>query len=107
VNGSEAPVFADLRVGTTYRLRFMNIAVGRPATRVSLLSAGRPLTWRAIAKDGWTLDSVQATVRPSVHAVGSGETADFQFTPNEPGELLLELRAPNGFVFFAAPMRVK
>jgi FtsP/CotA-like multicopper oxidase with cupredoxin domain len=107
VNGSEAPVFADLRVGTTYRFRFMNIAVGRPGTRVSLLSEGRPLTWRAIAKDGWTLDSVQATIRPSVHHVGSGETADFQFTPNQPGDLLLELRAPNGFLFFAAPMSVK
>ena len=107
INGSQTPAFSDLRVGTTYRLRFMNIAVGRPATRISLLREGRRLTWRAIAKDGWTLDALQATVRPSITAVGSGETADFEFTPDQPGDLMLELRAQNGFLFFGAPIRVK
>jgi FtsP/CotA-like multicopper oxidase with cupredoxin domain len=107
VNGSGAPAFRDLVAGTTYRLRFMNIAVVRPTMRVHLLRDGRPLTWRAIAKDGWTLDSAQATVRPSVGGLGSGETADFEFTPDRPGELTLEFRAANGHLFLSAPIRVR
>ena len=43
INDSEDPVFPDLRVGATYRLRFMNIAVGRPGTRVSSLRDGQPV----------------------------------------------------------------
>jgi uncharacterized protein YfaS (alpha-2-macroglobulin family) len=85
----------------------MNIAVARPGTRVQLLREGRPLTWRAIAKDGWTLDSVQATLRPSIQPVGTGETADVEFTPDRVGDLVLELRAPNGFLFISAPLKVR
>jgi manganese oxidase len=107
INGQEEPVFPDLRVGTTYRFRFMNIAVGRPATRVSLSRDGQPLRWRAIAKDGWTLDSPHATIRPTITAVGSGETADFEFTPDRIGDLRLELRALNGFQFAAGVLRVR
>jgi hypothetical protein len=107
INGSQTPNFADLRVGTTYRLRFMNIAVVRPATRISLLREGRPVRWRPVAKDGWTFDSRQSAMRPSVSAVGSGETADFELTPDQPGDLVLELRAPNGFLFFSAPIGVR
>jgi manganese oxidase len=107
INGQEKPEFPELRVGTTYRFRFMNIAVGRPATRVILSRDGLPARWRAIAKDGWTLDSARATIRPSVTAVGSGETADFEFTPDQPGDLTLELRAPNNHLFVGATIRVR
>jgi hypothetical protein len=107
INGLENPEFPALRVGTTYRFRFMNIAVGRPGTRLSLLRDGQPVRWRAIAKDGWTLDSAQATIRPSVTAVGSGETADFEFTPNQAGDVTLELKAPNGHLFVAGKIRVR
>jgi hypothetical protein len=85
----------------------MNLAVARPATIVSLLRDGRPLVWRALAKDGWTLDSTQATIRPTAHPVGTGETADFEFTPDQPGELAIELRAPNGFLFARGTVRVR
>jgi manganese oxidase len=107
INGSATPAFPDLTVGTTYRFRFMNVAVARPAVRVQLLRDGRPVVWRALAKDGWTLDSTQATMRPSVQPIGSGETADVEFTPNRPGGPVLELRAPNGHLFVSAPIRVR
>ncbi len=107
VNGSTTPAFADLAAGRTYRLRFMNIAVVRPAMRVHLLRDGKPVTWRAIAKDGWTLDSAQATARPGVTGLGSGETVDFEFTPDRPGELTLEFRGLNGHLFLSAPIRVR
>ena len=49
------------------------------------------LSWRPIAKDGFTLPPAQATVRPSDVNLPSGETADFEFTPDRPGELALEV----------------
>jgi FtsP/CotA-like multicopper oxidase with cupredoxin domain len=107
INGSPTPTFADLRAGTTYRMRFINIAVSRPGALIRIVRDGKPLTWRAIAKDGWTLDSAQATMRPSVQGLGSGETADFELTPDAPGELLLEFRASNGHLFLSAPIRVR
>jgi FtsP/CotA-like multicopper oxidase with cupredoxin domain len=107
INGSTTPIFADLHVGTRYRFRFMNVAIARPGAAVRLLRDGQPVTWRAIAKDGWTLDSAQATALPSVQPISSGETADVEFTPDRPGELTLEFRASNGFLFLSVPIRVK
>ena len=52
------------------------------------------VTWRAVAKDGFTLPASQATVRPSSVRVASGETADFELTPDAPGELRLEFGTP-------------
>ena len=43
------------------------------------------------AKDGFTLPPAQATARPSAVNLPSGETADFEFTPDRPGELALEV----------------
>jgi len=39
----------------------------------------------------FTLPPVQATARPSVVNLPSGETAEFEFTPDRPGELALEV----------------
>jgi FtsP/CotA-like multicopper oxidase with cupredoxin domain len=107
INGSTTPAPVDLRVGTTYRFRLINIAVARPAAVVRLTRDGRPVTWRALAKDGWTLDSAHATTRPSVQPLGTGETADFEFTPDRAGDLRLELQTPTGYLFIAAPIRIR
>jgi FtsP/CotA-like multicopper oxidase with cupredoxin domain len=107
INGSATPAFTDLVVGRTYRLRFMNVAIARPATRFQLLRDGKPIVWRAIAKDGWTLDSAQATVRPSIAGLGSGETADMEFTPDRSGNLVFEVRASNGHLLVSGPIKVR
>jgi hypothetical protein len=52
------------------------------------------VTWRAIAKDGFTLPAAQATTRPSIARVASGETADFEFIPDAPGDVRLEIGVP-------------
>ncbi len=52
--------------------------------------------WRPIAKDGFALPPAQAMVRPSIANVPTGETADFEFTPDAPGDLLLVVGPPNG-----------
>jgi len=90
INGSLTPAPKALEVGRTYRLRIADIAVFRAGMRVRLVRDSTLLSWRPIAKDGFPLPPAQATVRPSVVNLPSGETADFEFTPDRPGEVALE-----------------
>jgi FtsP/CotA-like multicopper oxidase with cupredoxin domain len=91
INGSLTPAPKELEVGRAYRLRVADIAVFRQLLRVRLVRDSALLAWRPVAKDGFTLPPAQATVRPSVVNLPSGETADFEFTPDRPGELALEV----------------
>jgi hypothetical protein len=91
INGSLTPAPKELEVGKTYRLRIADIAVFRQVLSVRLVRDSALLSWRPIAKDGFTLPPAQAMVRPSVVNLPSGETADFEFTPDRPGELALEV----------------
>jgi len=94
INGSAAPPATDLHVGTTYRLRIADIAVFRQNLFARVVRDSSLLQWRAVAKDGFTLPAAQATIRPSHATVASGETADFEFTPESPGALRLEIGVP-------------
>ena len=96
VNGSLTPPPQRLSVGRTYRLRIADIAVFRPFLRVRLARDSALLSWRPIAKDGFTLPPTQRTARPSVVNLPSGETADFEFTPDQPGEVALEILGRSG-----------
>ena len=91
INGSLTPAPKALEVGRTYRLRIADIAVFRQLLNLRLVRDSALLSWRQIAKDGFTLPPAQATVRPSAVNLPSGETADFEFTPDGPGELALEV----------------
>ena len=94
INGSATPVTRELHVGTTYRMRIANIAGYRMNFAARVMEDSSVASWRAVAKDGFTLPSQQATVRPSVTRVTSGETADFEFTPDRPGDLRFEVGVP-------------
>jgi FtsP/CotA-like multicopper oxidase with cupredoxin domain len=91
VNGSAAPPPVELRAGTRYRLRFINI---NPDWRVifSLMSDSALASWRPVAKDGADLPASQRGERPAYLLTGPGETADFEFAPAAPGELRLEVK---------------
>jgi len=91
VNGSGHPEPIELRAGTKYRFRFINIMAPNPPLAVSLLSADAPVSWRAIAKDGADLPSGQATTRPTQQLIAVGETYDFEFQPKSSGELRLDI----------------
>lgn len=91
LNGSAQPLPIVLKAGTRYRLRFINIGLDDSDDSVALLADAKPLQWRALAKDGWTLPDVQATVRPSRQAITVGETYDFEFMPERSGKLVLEV----------------
>ena len=75
--------------------RLADIAVFRLGLRVRLVRNDTLQSWRAVAKDGFTLPAVQSTVRPSVVSLLPGDTADFEFTPDAPAEVVLEVGAAN------------
>lgn len=91
VNGEREPEPIELVAGRTYRFRMINI---NPEWRVqfSLGTDTELSTWRPIAKDGADLPESQRAPRPAFLLTGPGETADFEFTPAAPGELLLSIR---------------
>lgn len=91
INGEREPEPMDLVAGRTYRFRLINI---HPEWRVQF-SLGTDTTvsmWRPIAKDGADLPESQRTARAAFLLTGPGETADFEFTPTEPGDLVLSVR---------------
>ena len=94
INGSASPKPMELRVGSTYRIRIANIASDRGTLLVRVSQDSTVTSWRPVAKDGFALPASQATARPTVARVGTGETADFELTPATSGELRLEIGAP-------------
>jgi FtsP/CotA-like multicopper oxidase with cupredoxin domain len=78
----------ELRAGTTYRFRLVNIT-GDVNTIVSLLDGETPVSWRAVAKDGATLPPSQRVVRAATLFFDPGEIYDFEFTPEKAGTLTL------------------
>lgn len=91
VNGERDPQPVDLVAGRTYRFRMINI---NPEWRVqfTLGTDTTVATWRPVAKDGADLPESQRTPRAAFLLTGPGETADFEFTPAEPGNLILDVR---------------
>ena len=91
LNGIPQPAPIPLTVGTRYRFRFINITpVDSDLTYSIIDSSGAPVQWRAIAKDGWDLSSDQTSPKPAHEDYLSvGETRDYFFTPDKPGELYL------------------
>ncbi len=86
LNGSGAPPPLRLRAGTSYRLRFVNITANN-VTAVKLRRDGTAVEWRPIAKDGADLPAAQANPVPALLTIAPGETYDFQFRPEQDGEL--------------------
>ncbi len=90
INGVETPTPIVLDHGVKYRLRLINIA---PDLRgeVQLGSKEHTETWRAIAKDGASLPPrLTKSSEATLHIV-SGETYDFEFEPETPGEIPLRV----------------
>ena len=77
----------------------MAVTLLMPSTSVET-GLGVPVP--TFAKDGFALPAQQATVGPSEANVASGETADFEFTPDTPGDLKLEVDRLGPFRFHAA-----
>jgi FtsP/CotA-like multicopper oxidase with cupredoxin domain len=109
LNGSLRPAAMELKAGTSYRFRFLNLSDDFP-TMITLGEGQRPTTWRAVAKDGADLPRSQTIDRPAVLVFDPGETYDFQFTPQKAGELSLtfgHLNIPGFPPFKATPVAVR
>jgi FtsP/CotA-like multicopper oxidase with cupredoxin domain len=93
INGAEAPEPIALAQGTTYRLRLINMAPNLPAN-FRLGSEQHPASWRALAKDGANVPARLAGESNAVLHIASGETYDFEFRAQSPGEIPLEIVNP-------------
>jgi FtsP/CotA-like multicopper oxidase with cupredoxin domain len=85
LNGQGELPEATTSVGETHRFRVINIA---PAGIISawLMRDGESLPIRLLAKDGADLPEHQQVEAGALPEIGVGETADFTWTPSEPGE---------------------
>ncbi|HVS66204.1 MAG TPA: multicopper oxidase domain-containing protein [Thermoanaerobaculia bacterium] len=91
VNGSREAPPEELRLGTTYRLRFVHITSGADID-VTLQREEVPARWRPLAKDGADLPPALQVERDATFRTHTGETYDFEWTPEEAGDLTLSLR---------------
>lgn len=91
-SGMEQPV-QHATVGETHRIRLIHIA---PAGRISarMLKDEKPVPIKALAKDGADLPPHQQVDVDVTPRMGVGETADFTFTPTEPGTYELVVGYP-------------
>jgi FtsP/CotA-like multicopper oxidase with cupredoxin domain len=86
VNGSEVLSPMLFNRSATYRLRVINMAPNFVAD-VQLGSNEHPGRWRALGKDGARLPSRLAKSGDALLHIASGETYDFEFRPDTPGEI--------------------
>jgi FtsP/CotA-like multicopper oxidase with cupredoxin domain len=93
MNGVPQPSTMQLKVGTTYRLRFINITPSVNNLRVSLSRAGKPVQWRCIAKDA--ADVKGTPMHTADQLVTVGETFDFEYRAEQAEELTLTGLSPN------------
>ncbi len=107
LNGSKEPAALEFDVGTTYKLRLMNITLGNGRLRVRLVRDGTPVVWRPVAKDGWDLPPHQTGLVRSEQTVSIGETVDLAYTPDRPGEMHLEVRSGDGELLVDQPINVR
>ena len=97
VNGDSAPPAVEMKLGSSHRLRLINIGVAG-GVRFSLRKDTTLVRWRVIAKDGADLPASQSTLRPASHVLAVGETFDFVFDPPEAGAyaFAIESMVPGG-----------
>ena len=107
LNGTSKPGQRIFRKGEHYRLRFINVHTARPSMRMRLLRGDSLMTWRGLAKDGMDLPPDQSVEQPSDIQMGNGETYDFEFVANEPGDIRVEVTANNGVLLVTMPIRIQ
>ncbi len=88
INGTDNLPEIKTSVGVKHRLRLMHIApVGR--IRLRMEKEDKPVPVRIIAKDGADLPESQRVMVESSFRYGVGETADFEFIAETPGNYQL------------------
>jgi len=91
VNGSATPAASEMRRGVPNRLRFISIPANGEFVVRLLDASNSELTWRQVARDGADLPVEAIRLTPARTRVDVGITKDFELTPDQPGELVLEV----------------
>jgi FtsP/CotA-like multicopper oxidase with cupredoxin domain len=107
LNGTSKPEQRIFRKGERYRLRFINVHIARPSMFMRVSRGSSLLTWKGVAKDGRDLPPDQSVEQPSEIQMGNGETYDFEFMAQEPGDIRLDVAANNGVVLVTMPIRIQ
>ena len=89
INGSLTPTPFDLKVGTSYRLRIINITIARPGLRVSIKQDSSLAKWKLLARDGAELPPERQVEEPAIRTVTIGQTFDVELKPQRSGTLRL------------------
>jgi FtsP/CotA-like multicopper oxidase with cupredoxin domain len=99
INGKKQPDTLYMKKGGSYHLRMINITAGWADIETSITHNGKPVNWKLLAKDGADLPSWQQIKKPaSRQPVSVGQTLDFAFTPEEPGDYLFQVSTTYGFL---------
>jgi manganese oxidase len=94
VNGVNPPEPLNLSMGVKHRFRIINFHTFMANLKIEINDGSHLLSWRALAKDGRDLPENQQNIRPAQQVVSIGETYDFEFNPDRPGDLRLEIYDP-------------
>ena len=108
LNGRAVSDTIELRAGTSYRFRLINIRTDY-LLALGIFEGASPLEWRIVAKDGADLPAHQVRTMPArIDHLAPGEIVDVEFTPRASG-LLTFSHALVGFPGEATrvPMRVR
>lgn len=107
LNGRNEHPVQELRTGTDYRFRLMNISMGGPGLEFWLVRGGAPIRWTPLARDGYDLPQRQRTRGEARTTVSIGETRDMQVRFPRPGSYSLEVRRANGSLLTSQPITVQ
>ena len=88
VNGDSLPAPRVFKAGVHHRLRFVFIGPAEGGT-FTLRSASGPVQWRTLAQDGAEIPRARQADVPAVITGWAGQTFDFDFHPQAPGDYTL------------------
>jgi FtsP/CotA-like multicopper oxidase with cupredoxin domain len=88
LNGAAMLQLQKWRVGTSYRLRFINMNANN-TVKIALTQNGTPVLWTALAKDGADLPPEQSLSGPASFLIAPGETYDYLFRQEQEGDMQL------------------
>ena len=106
INGMRDVPARTLRVGTTYRLRFLSIQRDK-AHAIVLRSDSVAQRWTPIAKDGADLPRALQRERASTFTIAVGETYDFLWTPQRVMDAEITVRRLGQNRLLTIPLRVR
>jgi manganese oxidase len=100
VNGVPEPDPVELKTGTRYRLRFINITTNESDLRVSFTSDELPVQWKLLARDGADFPQLSRTFSAANLALTVGSTCDVEYQSDREGyaEMQVSARSFEGLI---------